>query len=324
MKVRTIIFFTVILVILTPVQAVEPDKHKCTTNPCVVDAGEGHVIVTINVEGNPYNSIQLIQMNSFGQTYSLEVKSSESGLFGYYKHFWVNLTYPDGHTESKSLNTTALPTQKWYNIRIQYRVYQQNSIADVGEVTGTHLGVYIETKPFEIGLGAANRPEGTFQNVTLFSSVTIQSTENFDGEVYSFTYEGWQEYIEQQQSQQLPSLPDFSSLAGDVWDRFLEVVESIPVVGDSISDALMILATLLGETFFYLKLIIENWEITVLTFEAWAMMYSMANRRDIAAILRRYVRFHIEAFKLMFVIVVEVLNMIWRVIQAVGSLIPFT
>jgi len=152
-----------------------------------------------------------------------------------------------------------------------------------------------------------------------FNRVQGTSTKEMNVEIYYANKDWWEEV--QQNQDWLPSLPNIGKT---LWDKFLEAVSQIPVAGEYLADGLNFMAILVGETFFYVKLIfVENWEIAVLTFEAFAMMYAMQSR-NMMTMFRRYYRFHENAFKLMFWIIRDVLNLIWRLISAVGSLIPFT
>jgi len=273
----------------------------------VSQVGSEYTIVSVYLNDIAFGGEQTILLDSYGKTYLLTVKSVDSGGW---KTFYVNLTYPNGTTVSRKLETLQ-PFALDYDVKIQYYFSEVDTILDIDIYTGGLVDFPVKLNSLPVNY--------TLSTFVVFNRVQGTSTKEMNVEVYYADKDWWNEVVE---SGSL--FPSFSSLTGSLWDNFLGLVEQIPVAGEYLADGLNFMAILVGETFYYVKLIfVENWEIAVLTFEAFAMMYAM-QPRNMMTMFRRYYRFHENAFKLMFWILRDVLNLIWRLISAVGSLIPFT
>ncbi|RLI76771.1 hypothetical protein DRP04_12360 [Archaeoglobales archaeon] len=269
--------------------------------------GSEYTIVSIYLNDIAFGGEQTILLDSYGKTYLLTIKSIDD--WGW-KKFYVNLTYPDGSTVSRKLERLQ-PFALDYDVKIQYYFSELDTMLDIDINIGglADFPVQLESLPVNY----------TLSTFVLFNRVQGTSTKEMNVEIYYANKDWWNEIVE---SGSL--FPSLGSLTGSLWDKFMGLVRQIPVAGEYLTDGLDFMKILIGETFFYIKLIfIDNWEITVLTFEAFAMMYSIQSR-SIFTIFRRYWNFHENAFKLMFQIIRDILNLIWRLISAVGSLIPFT
>ena len=272
--------------------------------------GQDYSIVSVYLNDIGFNSTQTVLLDAYGEIYTLTITATAEEFIGAWKNFTVTLTYPNGSVKTWNDKRINLAAQD-YDVKIQYYFSEMDTVLDID----IYIGGLLE---FPVSL---NSP-GQLYNLStfvLFNRVQGTSTKEMDVEIY-YAYKDWWKEVQQNQDW-LPSLPNIGKT---LWDKFLEAVSQIPVAGDYLADGLNFMAVMVGESFFYIKLFfVENWEITVLTFEAFAMMYAMQSR-SIFTMFRRYYHFHEAALLLMFNIIKETLNLIWRLIQAVGSLIPFT
>jgi len=283
--------------------------------------GQDYSIVSVYLNDIGFNSTQTVLLDAYGEIYTLTITATAEGTFGAYKNFTVTLTYPNGSTVTWNYKTFDLAGQD-YDVKIQYWVQQADSWLDLDIYIGGLLDFQV-------------LPFGTKFNLTkfvLFNRVQGTSTKEMNVDIFYVATEDWAEIVEKGESPfDWGGLTDaIKDTPGNIWNQFLGLVEQIPVAGEYLADGLNFMAILVGETFFYVKLIfVENWEIAVLTFEAFAMMYAIAggNQEEepsFVGMLRRYWSFHATAIMLIFYIIRDTLNLIWRLISAVGSLLPFT
>jgi len=281
------------------------------------EAPDGLTIFQLDLEDIRINGSQTIVLDAYGKIYTLEINSNPSYLVppACWQAFYVNLTYPNGTTISKQ-TSPVLTFSDIYNIRIQSFYSRGTDL--------TELQLYITLEPkFELSAQTFILNTGIFGDPGYFISfrnVQISSTNEIEKVTITCVTPDELEDIHKNWPRKWTD--QFSEA---IWDQFLGLVAQIPVAGEFLADGLNFMAILVGETFYYTKLfLIDNWEITILTFESIAMMYSLANSRDIFRMFRIYIDFHIKTIELSYKLITSAIKLIYELIKAVGSLIPFT
>ncbi len=282
----------------------------------------GWAVVSVYLNDITPNSEQTVVLDSFSGTYRVDIKSIVE-YNGLWLRFIVNVTLPNGTVVTGEKG--VLFSRPDYDVKIQYNWIELDApIVDVDIIVAFNpvkIDV-VDTSPYFPTY--LNWDEG--YSFVPFYHVTGVSTSDMRVKLWIADQEGINvlnngsilDKIKQQ-------LSDAGKRASEwTWEQILKAISKIPVVGENFATALEVMGRIVGETFFFVRLIlIENWELTVLTYESFAMMYAMQSR-NIMTMYRRFVGFHVETVKLLFVIIVELINLLMRLIQAVGSLIPFT
>ena len=323
---RTAIALLLLAIFLIfPVNAVEKVRYERTTfvKFDVTQIGSEYTIVSIYLNDIAnFDSVQTLILDSYGETYYLTIKSSTSGLNGAYKTFNVTLIYPTGQTISKEV-TVLNPFARDYDVRIQYWVYQYDT-----PITGMDIDILTSgLLDFDVLVVEGLEGMSTKFNLSkfvVFNRVEASSTAEMNAEIFYLTKTEWINEVKESTGVFYTFPVDYSGVQGAIWSTFLNLVSQIPVVGENLADALNFMAIIVGETFYFAKLIlVENWELTVLTYESFAMMYAMQSR-NLVTMYRRFVRFHIQTAEFIYGIIYRTLQLIYSLIQAVGSLLPFT
>jgi len=301
----------ILMLMIFPVNAVERIKYDRTLSfdfysPSHLTIGN---VYLNNIKGNSH---QTIVLDAYGKSYTLNIDSQVN--WGWWT-FTVNLTYPNGTTASKTVEVLR-PFAQDYDVKIQYYWIEADTyFLDIDLMIGVNpLSVVTDT-----AIGVYDLPLDSY---IVFSHVSGSSTVEMDVEIWTMTQDEYYQMKNGSLSQM------FSEAAGRAlgwtWDQILNAISQIPVVGENFATALEVMGRIVGETFFFVRLIlIENWELTVLTYESFAMMYAMQSR-NIMTMYRRFVRFHINTAEFLFSIVTGVVRLILDMIKAIGSLIPFT
>jgi len=312
------ILIALILIGLTTVVSAKQEFNFTQVSNLQFQAPKGMSIVRIDAEGLTTGSNQTFVLNAYGRVYTITINSSTT--FNAWHTFVITLTYPNGTSTSRTLEMLK-PFANKYDVRIQYFGLQANPFGN--------MQIYIQLDPFDVKKAEIPVDMGYVESFLIFSDVSFTSTVEAEKvSILCITPEEYDKYFKN------PSALGFTefwlvSTSQEVvkftWQKFLEAVRQIPVAGEFLADGLNFMAIIVGETFYYVKLfLIDNWDITVLTYESIAMMYAISSSRDIFRMFERYTNFHIRTAELIYKVVVGAVRLIFDLIKAVGSLIPFT
>ena len=262
-------------------------------------------------------SQQTFIFDAFGQKYTLMVKGRAEGTFGAWKHFYVNLTYPNGTIESREFTDVAFMASD-YDIKIQY-------VAE--ELDWVDVDVYVVLTPF----GASTEQPATFtlSDVVPLSKVTFTSDQEAHLVVYYTTADHWEEIVDAFESGNLAGIIGFAGeQASNVGNQVYGAICSAPYVGTyacSVLDIAGVLVGLVMDTFYWFKFIfVDNGLLFFTLFEALVLAYTALTSRDIFVFFRRYIDVHKAMFSFLVGVVRAIIQIFTSIIQAIGSLIPFT
>jgi hypothetical protein len=285
------------------------------------NAPQGYVIFSIYANDIAFSddwSIQTFNLNAFGQNYVLTVMARAEGWFGAWKHFVVNLTYPNGTTASQEI-TYFGGVFNDYDIKIQYYAAEPDVEGAIPTGFGgllqnrVELDVYIYLNPLQARTtGPLSYDLGNF---LLFNQVVFSSTDEAHLEVYYCTVEEWQDIV-QNPLDISNLLNNTKNLIGEAGEWIKEQVKKIPY-GGLLVTTFDTLYFLLSGSLYYMKLIfIDNALLTFSLFEAFALAWSAGTSRDFFVFLRKYVRVHKSLFEFLLGMVQSIIDIISKVIQA--------
>ncbi|RLF02007.1 MAG: hypothetical protein DRJ64_09830 [Thermoprotei archaeon] len=293
-----------------------------STKTTVYEVPQGYVIFSVYANDIPFKpneewSTQTFHLNAFGQTYVLTVKGRAEGVYGAYKHFYVNLTYPNGTVETREFVDIAFAAAD-YDIKVQY-------VAE--ELDWVDVDVYIVLNPFD---AATEQPETfTLSDVVPLNKVTFTSDQEAHVIVYFTTAEHWQEIVEAFESGDIAGIVGFAGeQAGNVGWQVYGALCSVPYVGEYACTALDVAGQSVGlvtDVFYWLKFIfIDNGLLFFTLFEALVLAYAALTSWDIFVFFRRYADAHRALFTFIIGIIRATVQIFTSLIQAIGSIIPFT
>jgi|GEM_PF-1398201 hypothetical protein len=324
---KILLFIMMIALLSSPVNAVSIVKLENVKN-FDVQARPGYSIVQINLNDIPFDGHQTVYLDAYGDTYILEIKGINEGewkiigsyTIGGWKHFWVNLTYPNGTTvsyEDRILKPFALD----YEVKIQYYWMESDSPLDV-DIYFSNLEKFVAYFPIiENLLGFARFNVSEY---LIFSEVSGISNREMNVEVYQSTPEEIQDIrnnsIIPAITQRITSGTTF--VFTWTWDMILSFVELIPYVGPLISDGLEISGVFITEIFWWFKLfLIDNFPITAIVIEFFIIADAILSTGSLMALVRRIVTNHVAVLNFFRDMVLFMVNLLMGIIRTVASIV---
>ena len=284
---------------------------------------QGYVIFSVYANDIPFKpneewTTQTFVLDSFGQKYTLTVKGRAEGTFGVYKHFYVNLTYPNGTVKSFELNKRVLSLGD-YDIKIQYYATEFDFL---------DLDVFIQLDPLDASF---NAPSASYriEDFVIFNKIQFVSDQEAHLKLYYTTAEHWQEIEEAYESGDWLAIIGLQGeQVGNLANQVYGAVCSVPYVGDYACKALDVAGQsveLVMGVFYWIKLIfIDNGLLVFTLFEAMTLAYSALQSRDIFQFYRLYIKTHKALFEFIVDMLRKIIQIFTSIVQAIGSLIPFT
>jgi len=270
------------------------------------NAPQSYVIFSIYANDIAFSddwSIQTFNLNAFGQNYVLTVKARAEGWFGAWKHFIINLTYPNGTTVSQDFGTSQLLGTNDYDIKIQYYAEEPDNPFD--------LDVYIALNPLQATLDVTKAATFKIKDYVVFNQVVFSSTDDAHVEIYYTTVEDWQDISKN------PYSP------GRVVDNFANALNELKEAAKNIPGAGMVIETfdslyfIFSGGLYYIKLIfVDNGLLTFALFEAFALAFSAGTSRNFYTFMRKYVNWHRALFEFTLGLVRTFIDIVSKVIQA--------
>jgi len=231
------------------------------------------------------------------------VKARAEGWFGAWKHFIINLTYPNGTTVSQDFGTSQLLGTNDYDIKIQYYAEEPDNPFD--------LDVYIALNPLQATLDVTKAATFKIKDYVVFNQVVFSSTDDAHVEIYYTTVEDWQDISKN------PYSP------GRVVDNFANALNELKEAAKNIPGAGMVIETfdslyfIFSGGLYYIKLIfVDNGLLTFALFEAFALAFSAGTSRNFYTFMRKYVNWHRALFEFTLGLVRTFIDIVSKVIQA--------
>ena len=243
----------------------------------------------MTVTGLALGSTQNFTLDAFGGIYQLSVASSKSWGFN---NFVITETDPDGNVSTKTIS-------KFNPFTTGYGCHVQFWISSGFEIVNPYIGVdvYLGLQPLRASFdhlspASSNQSVSDLQyNPIGFSNVIFQSTTQGDAVVYISSQEEWNSQASNDWWAQLTG--SVKSLFAWSWDQVLNLISGIPIVGPSITNAMIVTAFLVNECLFYIMLAVQNVHVHFLTFETLnafdCMRYSQKQR-----IFNKFIDNHIK------------------------------
>ncbi len=297
-------FLILILLALIPLANAEILSYKKEqTTQEYFKAPQGYVIYSIyanNILFDDEWQTQTFILNAFGQTYVLEVKARGEGIGGAWRHFYVNLTYPNGTIESKELNK-FWPYGGDYDLRIQYYVMQIDTPFD--------LDVYVYLNPLDAYL---EQPATTFElgDFVTFNEIMFSSTTQADVEIYYSTVEDWAETVEAYENGSVVGI------VGDVGEQILTQMEDIPYLGELVAIFEAVYWVVTGVYYYFKLIFVDNGLLTFALFEALVLAWASGTSSNIFTFYRKYIRMHRALFEFLLDIIKGIIEIFHNVIDA--------
>lgn len=270
-------------------------------------ASEGYVIFSVYANDIVFKedwSVQTFDLNAFGKHYLLEVKGRGEGVLGAWKHFYINLTYPNGTTVSEEFETLQVGFND-YDIKVQY--YAQEPDAPL------ELDVYIYLNPLQAEITSFGRYINfPLDQYIVFNQISFASTDEARLEVYYCTYEEWNEIVENPFS--LPAI------GGQISNAIQEALDwarnNVPYASLLIDTFDLLYTTASGLLYYFNLIFIQNGLLTFTLFESFILAYSASASRNFFTFLRRYIRAHRSLFEFLLGFINKLVETIAAVVNA--------
>ena len=317
---RWLLIFAIVLILVNTASAYQ-QADMGRVKQASFTAPQGYVIFSIYANDIVFSddwSIQTFNLNAFGQNYVLTVKSRSEGAFGAWKHFIVNLTYPNGTTVSQEI-TYFGGVFNDYDIKIQYYAAEPDVEGAIPTGFGgllqnrVEIDVYIYLNPLQASTtGPLSYDLGSF---LVFNQVVFSSTDEAHLEVYYCTMEEWQS-ITQNPFDISNLVNNTKNLIGESGEWLKEQVKKIPY-GGLLVTTFDTLYFLLSGSLYYVKLIfIDNALLTFSLFEAFALAFSAGTSRSFYTFMRKYVNWHKALIEFVVGLVRSFIDIVSKVVQA--------
>lgn len=302
---RPLLIFVLLLLAVNTVSAYQ-QADMGRVKQANFNAPQGYVIFSIYANDIVFSddwSIQTFNLNAFGQNYVLTVKARAEGWFGTWKHFVINLTYPNGTTVSQDFGTTQLLGVNDYDIKIQYYAEEPDNPFE--------LDVYIILNPLQATLDAAIAPTFRIESYIVFNQVVFSSTDEAHLEIYYTTIEDWQDITKNPYS-----LERFAENIANAINELKEAAKNIPGAG-MVIETFDSLYFIFSGGLYYIKLIfVDNGLLTFALFEAFALAFSAGTSRNFYTFMRKYVNWHRALFEFTIGLVRTFIDIVSKVVQA--------
>lgn len=312
------ILILLFFLIASPAAAKEESWFTDTEEFTAVSTDE-LTIQSIRAENLHEGTIQRFVMDSYGDTYYLEVLS-EPKDWGWW-NFNVSCTYPDGTTETTTLAKFA-PISFDYDINIQsYWLYGYFAWETNIYVTLTPLSV--DTNQ-QIPINDSTYPEGypaTYYEPLAFSYVQGVSNDPFEKvTVYYVTAEEFEQI--QNNDILLPITEGIGDLFDWTWDMVTGTIEKIPYVGPFFLTIMQIAAIYIEECIFWINLLfIQNWAMSIMLIEFFILGEAIYNTKTRVGLLTRVAENHVKVMKFFIFIGELAIDLVIKGIDAVSRII---
>ncbi len=273
---------------------------------------EGYVIFSVYANDIIYHenwSTQTFDLNAFGEHYLLEVKAREEGVWGAWKHFYINLTYPNGTTVSEELKTLQVGFND-YDIKVQYYAEEPDAPLE--------LDVYVYLNPLQAEVTSFGKcVDFPLDQYIVFSHVSFASTEEAHLEVYYCSYEEWNEIVES-------GGLGFGAILNQTGNAINEAIgwarQNVPYASTLIDAFSMFYTTVSGLLYYFDLVFIQNGLLTFTLFESFVLAYSAGTSRNFYTFLRRYIHAHRSLFEFLLDFISKLIEMFAAVVSALKPL----
>ena len=223
------------------------------------------------------------------------------GVGGAWKHFYINLTYPNGTTVSKELKTLRLLNLNDYDIKIQYYPVEADTPLD--------LDVYVYMNPLD-AVFESQSASFTLSDYIVFDSVVFASTTPANVEIYYSSYSDW---VNTSQSY---SVGDITGILGDIGQQVRNLIENVPYAGEllDIFDTLYVITS--GLIYYFKLIFIDNGLLTFALFESFTLAWAAGTSRNIWSFYRKYIRVHRELFEFLLGFVRGIIGIFAEIVNA--------
>lgn len=312
-------FFLCLLLLclsILPASAVEEitQDHVKTFN---LEAPDGLSITSIYLYDLAPNSETVINLNSYGEQYTLRVNASKT--YAFWWDFDVSLTDPNGLTNTTHLRSGA-PTAFDYDLHVQY--YWQSYIP--GDDTSSYdsvldIDVYTGILPLSVTESMFWRKVPKSE-VVQFSEVSAFSTSYFDIILYAVDQEEFQKQVKNDFF--APVTEAISDVFSWTWDMIVSAIAKIPYIGGYLSGILILTALTLDSIIFYGNLfVVEYIETTILTFEFFVLSYAFTRKGRLWVKLKKVVDCHVHMIEFVLNVGEKLVNGFTKIIAAIAQII---
>lgn len=316
MKKKSFFFVLLLLCLSIPhVSAVEEitQDHVKTFS---LEAPEGLSITSIYLYDLEPNSETTINLNSYGEEYTLRVNATKT--YAFWWDFDVSLTDPYGMTNTTHLRSGA-PTAFDYDLHVQY--YWQSYIPGDTSSYDSVLDIDVYT-----GILPLSVTESMFwrqipqSEIVQFSEVSAYSSSYFDIIMYAVDHEEFQKQVKNDFF--APIKEGVSDAFSWSWDMIVSTIAKIPYIGGYLSGILILTALTLDSIIFYGNLfIVEYIETTILTFEFFVLCYAFTRKGRLWGKLKKVVDCHIRMVEFVLSVGEKMVNGFTKIVSAIAQII---
>lgn len=272
------------------------------------------------------DTTQQYVLNAYGDYYTVSMNSTKD--WGTWT-FNVDCTYPNG-TVSSEQYTKFAPLSNTYDLLFQGYwceagfAWETQVFVTLSPLVVAESNVWIPTPTAGIAIqynAIADYDPIAFYEVSGSSTGLIN-----DVTIYFVTAD---EFAAHSHNDLMAGLiggatSAVGSITETMWLTAISGIECIPGVGPYISAGLTISGMVIGEVFWWLKfLFIDNGLLTFLTIEFFVLGEAMMNSRSLVQMLKKVVVNHIKIYEFFLKIATWAIEILAKIIQAIGSLLPF-
>ena len=295
--------------LIAPAAAVV-ESHVRDTYTFSATAPEDKMIDSFRVDDLEPSSTQQFVLNAYGDYYTVVLNSTKN--WGSWD-FNATCTYPNGTVQYEQFS-------KWAPLSNSYDILFQAYWFETGWMWETQL--FLTLSPITVSEAIIESETISFYEVSGSSTCLMN-----DVTVYFVTAEEFEAH--RQLDPITGAVEGVKSTAGYLgeaaWLAALAGTENIPGIGPYVSAGLSISGMVIGEVFWWLKfLFIDNGPLTFLTIEFFIMGEAMMASRTLVQMLKKVLRNHIKVYEFFLKIATWAISTMISIIQAIGSLLPFT
>lgn len=307
---------------LTATASAEESVNYTDVKEFELDAPTGKSITTLRISDIEPPANQQFTFDAYNKTYKMNVSAKK-----HYSAWWefdINMTYPNGTTQSKHLEKFA-PYNFDYDLQIQYDYDVLKSID-----TAFDMDIYLGLMPLRASFTTLTSNQSETLNQTIpdeyqyyilaFSHVKGTSDKVMDASIEFVTGEEYKAMKEDSLKQRI--LQAYNGIFTWSWDLVLYGMGKIPFIGDYLEPALKSAGMLIGELLWWFDfLIIRNWYIFLLLIETFILGDAMVNTKSLFGLVKKIGNNHIKLIEFGIMIIQTIADVFMKFLLAIGNLI---
>lgn len=296
-----------LVVLVVPAAAVEEIDYS-SVKSFDISASEDLVISSVLVSEIPEGGDVSLYLNAYGQIYLLSVESNKD--WGYWG-FNVSCTYPNGTTQSETLNRLE-PFAGTYRVMVQPYFVR-------GNLPQLSVGLKVGLMPT---LSATFQGSGLYPQVDdlAFYQVTGSMSEASDVAVWMVTADEFES--QQDDDLGLAVSEAVSAFFSWTWEQVLLWSEKVPYVGGFFSISLGLVGVVIGELVWLLAdIIVQYLTLLILMVESFIIVDAVTSTRQVIPMLIKIVKNNIWVIRGTISIVQTLLDLLLKPMDTIANIL---